>query len=509
MMELFKNRLGIGLVLFYIAGIFTGTHSFSVTFIIISILLTVFFVILGFLCLRDTKRAVSLGAALCLVFLIFGTLYSSFTAENRQKELRGYIEKNCTLYGTVITSPELTNKGNHYSVTVDVHKINDTYASGRIILYVSRLDNTAPRVNQCIYFNTALSYPDYKDGNFNYNEYLRTRDIYAEGFTERVYPYTGYDRPDDIISKFKRLGRSINLFFCDKIEALFGYDQDAQAIMKGVLLGEKEDFSKELTTNLSMAGFSHIAAVSGLHLNILFGALCGLLGFFMIHRKLMVLITLPAILLFASITGFTPSVCRSVIMLIVCLIALVFKREYDSLSALFLSAFIILTVNPYALYSISFILSFMSTLAIIVLYPVIYGIFRLTSKSPAVLRWIISSLSVSASAFIGTVPFIGYYFGIVSLASFIANIWVIPLVAPIFIIGYLLCLVLAFLPEILCSILLYPVAAMVDILIKTASLFARASFLHFNVNSFSPVWILIYFIIILIIYKFAQKCLKD
>ncbi len=509
-MELFKNRLGIGLVTFYIIGIYIGTHFFSKFFIIISVLSAVLFIFLGIFLFKNTKRTVSFGLCACFVLLIIGATYSNFTELNRQRELREFIGEDCMVYGTVITSPALTQRENHYSVTVDVHKINENAVNGRIILYVSRLDNTAPKVNQCIYFYTSLEAPDYEDGNFNYNEFLRTKNVYATGFTKRVYPYTGYDRPFSLIGKLKEFGREINLFFCDRIDKLFNYDNDAKAMLKGILLGEKSDFSKELTNNLSLSGFSHIAAVSGLHLNILFGALCGLLGFVRVHRKLMIFITLPVILLFASVTGFTPSVCRSAIMLSLCLLAFIFKKEYDSLSALFFSAFVILLVNPYSLYSISFILSFVSTLAIILLYNKIYGIFtKLIENPPALIKCIMSSLSVSAATFISTVPFIAYYFSTVSFSSFIANIWVIPITTPIFICGYLLCIFSPILPQIVCKIIVYFMATLIEILIKTASLFADIGFLHFEIANFPPVYILLYFMLVGGIYKFIKMRLKE
>ncbi len=505
MMELFKNRLTIGLVLFYAFGIFIGTHFFSTYFILIGSFLAVLFVILSIVLFKNTKRTVSLGICVCIIFLVGGALYSNYTSQNRQKELRSFANVECRVYGTVISKPTLTQKGNHYSVTVDVHKIvqnnKSTNLKGRIILYVSRLDNTAPKLNQCIYFYTKLEPPEYEDGNFSYNEFLRTKDIYLTGFTDKVYPYTGYDRSLSLTDKIKETGRKINSFFSERVDILFDYDQDTKAMAKGILLGEKGDFSDELNNNLSLAGFSHIAAVSGLHLNILFGALCGLFGFLMIHRKITVFIALPVILIFSAITGFTPSVCRSAIMLVICILSIFFKKEYDSLNALFVSAFIILTANPYALYSISFILSFISTLTIILLYEKLYSIFKLNSKFPKIIKGLASSISVSTAAFIGTAPFVAYYFGIVSFSSFFANIWVVPLTAPIFICGYILCIISTFLPDFICNLLLYPLAFWIEILIQTANFFAKMSFLHFEIDEFSPIYIIIYAIIITFIFR--------
>lgn len=497
MQELFKRRLTVALVLFYAAGIFLGVKTkfnFWLTGSVLTVLLIVAIVVL-----RKNKAFLK-SIMLCILILAIGVIYVGYSAENRQSTLRGFVGEKCRVYGTVITSPSITEKGNHYFVNVDVHKIEQkgktTPANGRVIVYVKRTDNTAPKMNDCIYFYTKLENPDFKEGSFDYNEYLRTKDIYAMGFTNEIYPYTGYDKPNSVTYKIKALGREINMFLRDRIDEVFSYDQDASALMKGILLGEKTDFTEEMESNLSLAGVSHIAAVSGLHLNILFGALCGFLGFMRVHRKFAAGITLPAILLFAAVTGFTPSVCRAAIMLALCLLALLFKKQYDSLTALFVSAFIILTVNPYALFGISFILSFSSTLSIILLYKRINSIFKGLSEKSIILKGILASISLSAAAFIGTAPFIAYYFGVVTFASFIANILIIPLCTPIFIFGYLLCGISLFLPELICNILLCPLAFWIEMLINITDFFANLKFAYIKIGNFSAIYLLIYFVVV-------------
>lgn len=509
MLKQLSNRPVAILTLFYAAGIFMGAQFAKKYIIIIALALTLILITAGFALKKEPIRVLSFCLAVSSLFLAIGCFHASHTAKNRQAALRSFIQKPCRIYGTVISSPELSESENHYSVTVDVYKIEHrkkaTMANGRILLYVSRLDNTAPKMNQCIEFYTTLQSPDYEDGNFNYNEYLRTKNVYATGFTKKVFPCSGFDRPKSLIGKFKELGRNINVFFRERIDFIFDYDNDANALISGILLGEKADFSQKLSNDLSLAGFSHIAAVSGLHLNILFGALCGLLGIFAMKRKRAVFLSLPVILIFAAVTGFTPSVCRAAIMILICIFSILFKRRYDSLTALCLSAFIILAINPYALFSISFILSFASTLSIILLYEPIYSCFRSKAEKYIILRYVFSSVSLSAAAFIGTAPFIAYYFGVVSIASFFANIIVIPLCTPIFVCGYLLCLFSLALPKLILNLLLYPVAFWLKLLIETASLFAYLPFLHFEVPQFHPIFILIYAIAIIFLFMPTEK----
>ncbi len=507
--ELFRNRITIGLVIFYAAGIFVGNITAFKSVLPVCTVIAALAVLYSIFSKIGARRAVSLGIAVCAVVFTIGAAYMNYSNENRQKELRNYIGKGIWIYGTVTSSPKLTQKGNHYSITVDVHKIEhknkSTTADGKVIIYVSRRDNTAPKMNDCVYLFTTLEVPDFEEGTFNYNEYLRTKDIYATGFTDYVYPYIGSDRPFSLAGKINEIGRDINMFIENRIDFLFSYDKDARAMIKGILLGEKDDFSDELENNLSVAGFSHITAVSGLHLSILFGALCGLLGFMKIHRGITSLVALPVVLIFAAVTNFSPSVCRAAIMLTISIFAFLTGRQYDSLTALFLSAFIILTVNPYSLFSISFILSFCSTLSIILFYGRINSIFSKISQKFKPVKWLCSSFSISASAFIGTAPFIAYYFGIISFSSFLANIWVVPLCAPIFILGYTLCGISLYLPKIICNLFLYPLAFGLEIMIQTANMLGEVRFLYKEIESFSPVWVLAYYVIAFIIFGFIYK----
>ena len=497
-----KNRITVFIIILYIIGIIYG-NSFGAFFVVPAIIMLG--LMLTFLTVSKSFRKRFGVIPLCAaIFFLIGNLHIDYVSALKYHDLRNFAGKNCWIYGIVTSDAELTEKQNHYCYTVDVHEIESDgkreKASGTIMLYVSRYYDEVPHINQPIYCFADIETPNYADGSFDYGVYLKAKDIYVTGFTYKVYPDSSENINFTIPSRIKCFGRRINAFLQNRIEDVFGYDGDACAIMKGILLGANSDLSESLTDNLSLAGFSHITAVSGLHLNILFGAFCGLLGFFKFHRKLISLLALPIILLFAATTGFSPSICRAAIMLTLCIIATVTKNQYDSLTALFISAFIILLFNPYSLFSISFILSFSSTLAIIMLYPKIYGLFVRPARKSYILKSIFALVSVSLSAFIGTAPFIAYYFGIVSFASLIANIWIVPICGPIFILGYVLCFIHPVLNAPICNIFLYPAAAGIKVILKTAEIFADLKFLHFNVKEFSPWYIVIYFVVVVLLY---------
>ncbi len=503
------NRPLSAVITFYIIGIFLA-FSFGIgkVFLIVSVLLLflVFLIIKG---IRNKSYNFIIGI-FCILSLISGSFHIKNYDTTHQSALKSMIGQKGWIHGTVISSPDISTKGHHYSVIVKVNEIelkDKTKAlDGNMRLFVSIRDNSAPRINENIMFYTELLKPDFKEGTFDYELYLKTKNIYATGFTNIIYPDRNTNYSSTLSEKFMVSCRNLRESINNQLEKLFAYNADACAVIKGILLGDKTDFSETLTENFSTSGISHIAAVSGLHLSILFSVLCGLLGFFKIRKKFVSFIILPAILIFSAVTGFSPSVCRAGIMLTMYLLALITKRQYDSITALFLSAFIILAVNPYSLFDISFILSSISTLAIIVIYPIICEKISPLCKENKFLIYLFSSLAISISVLIGTAPFVAYYFGRISLFSIIANLWIVAICTPVFVFGYILCLISVFLPELLYSLILYPLSSLIEIIILTTELSSKTGVLMLSIPPFSPYLILLYFgILFLILLKLNNK----
>ena len=221
-----------------------------------------------------------------------------------------------------------------------------------------------------------------------------------------------------------------------RLEELF--PQDAAAFAKALLLGDRSGITYETSTAFKVSGISHIIAVSGLHVSILFSLIYLLCG----RKRLPVfLIGFPALMLFAAVTGFTPSVTRACIMQALVLVALLTDREYDPPTALSFAALTMLVINPMVVVSISFQLT----------VGCMIGIFLFTSKIrnwllehtplkkikgrglPARLRnWFVGSVSVSLGASVITTPLVAYHFGTVSLVSLLTNLLIVWLISYIF-----------------------------------------------------------------------------
>lgn len=212
--------------------------------------------------------------------------------------------------------------------------------------------------------------------------------------------------------------------------------EDVATFAKALLLGDTSDLDYATKTDFTVSGIRHIVAVSGLHVSILFG-LVSLLSFR--KRVLSAVIGIPVLVLFAAVTGFTPSVSRACIMSGLMMAAPLLDREYDGITSLAIAGLVLLLVNPLVIASVSYQLSFASVAGIFLFAPGIRNWIRSQfagkKKGPfkqCLIRWLAMSVSVTLGATIATVPLCAWYFGVVSLAAVLTNLLVLWAVSLIF-----------------------------------------------------------------------------
>ncbi len=198
---------------------------------------------------------------------------------------------------------------------------------------------------------------------------------------------------------------------------------------KALLIGDSSDLDYETKTDFTVSGIRHIVAVSGLHVSILFS----LVHFLSLRRRfLSALLAFPVLLLFAAVTGFTPSVSRACIMSGLMLLAMMVNREYDGATALAFAGLILLLANPLVITSVSYQLSFASVAGIFLFSSRIRKWLLSQLPKNRVFRYFAISVSITLGATVLTVPLCAIYFGTVSLAAVITNLLVLWAVSAIF-----------------------------------------------------------------------------
>lgn len=221
------------------------------------------------------------------------------------------------------------------------------------------------------------------------------------------------------------------------------FPDDVAPLMKAMLTGDKSELYKDdgLYTAMKTAGFSHIIAVSGMHVSFILGLLRLWTG----RRRRYAVIGIPLVWFFAAMSGFSPSVVRASAMMSLMLIAPMVRRENDAPTSLSASLLILTLVNPESIGSISLQLSFCAMAGIILVSPAIYAqlnkFFEDTEGIIArPLRAITASFSSSVGAIVFTTPLMALHFGFVPLYSVLTNMLCLWAMSAAFMAAYPICI---------------------------------------------------------------------
>lgn len=231
------------------------------------------------------------------------------------------------------------------------------------------------------------------------------------------------------------LPQRIRLWLQERIDTLY---RGAEAgLVRALLTGDRSGLDYTVQNDLSVAGLSHAVAVSGMHVSMLLAMVAFCCGR---NPRLLAMIGIPIVVLFALMTGASPSVCRAAVMQILLLCAPLARRENDAPTTLGAAALMLLAQNPWVIANVSFQLSFAAVAGLLLLSgPMQKKILSLKHKSGRLLRVLASAISATLSATVMTLPLTVSYFGQISLAAPLTNLLALWAVTGIFTLGLLSC----------------------------------------------------------------------
>ena len=282
-------------------------------------------------------------------------------------------------------------------------------------------------------------FPTGEDGTGNYHRFHRSGE---DGIRQARFP-TGHEpifvRSGDwhpggkAINQMSRWQRSRLWFLKQRHKLLERYQgfhagEDTYAVLAAMTLGDKSAQTQELRETYTISGASHILAISGLHVGIVYM----LLTLVMLGRRyfwLSQVLTVAAIWAFALLTGLSPSVTRAATM--ISLYAVFANRTVGDckspstapLNVLCFAAIIMLIADAQTLFNVSFQLSFSAVAAILLFLPLLRGFYQ---PHNVILRWVWNVGLLSLCAQLGVAPLIAYYFGRFSTYFLLTNFLVIP-----------------------------------------------------------------------------------
>ena len=283
-------------------------------------------------------------------------------------------------------------------------------------------------------------------GGFDYGAYLRDHGIHA------VAVVRGPDRiqvQHPAISDFRewvwwQIDRWRNQVRQSAISTL---RQPARGLFLGMIVGEQNDIPPDVRDDFMTTGTVHIISISGSHLGLLaFVSFLGVRGItrrmparwleklscVLTPRQLAVLVTIPMVMFYTLLSGSHVATIRSLLMILLYLFAVWIGHERQILIALGIAALCTTLSDPKALYDLSFQLSYVSVLAIALVFQWSNNDNEADEIPQALMvrlkHWGKQYAMMTLAATVGTVPLVAYYFNQVAWLGLFANAFVVPFV---------------------------------------------------------------------------------
>lgn len=356
--------------------------------------------------------------------LLEGTVAdSSFAAGKTELKLRRCLVSSA--YGSLESLPETADP-----------KLRERYhrSCGSLRVYLDGSADCFPGQQVQVLGSLLPAEPATNEGEFSFLDYSRSLGLSGSFSGTALSAVTGQGSP------YRRSLQRLRRYLQEKLHSLAG--EEESGVYQAILLGNRGELSEETQKQYRKNGIAHILAVSGLHLSLIglgFHRLLCMLGLPLLPANLL---SIFVILSYGILCGSAPSVLRAVLMLQLRFLAGVLGRSYDMLSALSLSAIILLLENPLLLTHSGFQLSFLAVLAL-----------GLTEMLPMPegggLRGLLGAFYLQ----LFLLPLTLFHFFQIPLYALLLNLLVLPLFSALLASG-LVGLLLASLPELLFCIFL-------------------------------------------------------
>jgi len=411
------SKIFIVLMVGFMAGIFLGDLVFfdkekdTVLFIIIIL----FFIIAYFWQKYFLVKMLSiLSAVFMMGLLYFGAYYHKTVPKNLP------YNQNIIFEGVVDDEPDASASRIKYTFKV-IFSQNKEIINQKVLVTANRFPEY--KYGDKLKISGGLEKPT-NFNTFKYDKYLSRYNIYSlikqptnveyidSGNSSKIYNYL-FVIKSKIISTINQI-----------------LPEPESSLLAGLLVGARQNIPENIMEIFNKVGITHIIAISGFNITIIILALDKLL--FVLSRKTRFLICLLILFSFVVITAATASVVRAAIMGSLFLFAGLIGRQKNLLTALFFVAFIMILINPFILkYDVGFQLSFLATLGLIIIAPIIE---KYLEKKNKIIK---ETLSATLAAQILTIPLIIYYFGRFSIIAPLANILILPIIPTTMFLGFI------------------------------------------------------------------------
>ncbi|WP_460217877.1 ComEC/Rec2 family competence protein [Psychroserpens sp. MEBiC05023] len=385
----------------------------------------IIFIVTYILAIDQFQKTIGFGLSAYLLMINIGMLtYTIHNQYNFKNHYTKHISLDQSLLLTFKVKERLKPSLYHKKYITELISIDNQPLRGKFLLNIE-IDslNTTFNVDDVLSAYTKLqTIPEPLNPNqFDYNYYLKKQYIYHQltiasttilQLKSDTHTLSGY-----AASLRNLINRKLNLYHFKASEL---------AIINAMLLGQRQDISKDLYENYVSAGAIHILAISGLHVGIILLILNTLLKplhHFKQGKLMKVCLIILLLWSFAIVAGLSASVTRAVTMFSIIAIAMHWKRLTNIYNTLAISAFVLLLFKPMFLFDVGFQMSYLAVIAIVTIQPLLY---KLWQPKWNIINYFWQLLTVTIAAQLGVVPISLYYFNQFPGLFFVSNLAIIP-----------------------------------------------------------------------------------
>jgi competence protein ComEC len=433
MQQAWNRYAFIRFVLFMALGIVAGTFLPDFYLIILFVFCAISILYFSAQFFRGYKfpvlQSVSFAVLAFLICFSFGYLNAFWKSEKHDEAHLLHVNTDeIEAFEAILINPgKATEKTHGFKVEIQQVLLNNEWQnySGNAIVYFQK-DSLSKdlRYGDQLLVKSRLSElePPKNPLEFNYKRFLGFDQIYHQQFVSSgKWVKLGEERGNIIIASSIKTGQ-----YLEGIMNKYIQNDRSLAIAKALTLGIKDELDNDLRSAYAAAGAMHVLAVSGLHVGIIFLIVSTLLKRWRNRKRgriFFAIINISVLWVYAFITGLSPSVQRAAMMFSFIILAQAMKRQTNIYNTLAASAFVLLSFDPFLLFSVGFQLSYLAVLGIVFFQPKLYALlqfkFVLWDKI-----WAITCVSIAAQ--LATAPLGVLYFHQYPTYFFLSNLVVIP-----------------------------------------------------------------------------------
>ncbi len=405
-------------------------------------------VVLGLVFLRPRARFSSAGSAVAALALgvvglgVERSEYESVPLRSwvRVQEAAG--DDALCLTGTLAADPD--ESAERWVLLLDVESVgidqSVSLVAGRARLLV---DGSAPRPTLVqgdrikAWARVGLPRGFGNPGSFDSEAYAFQRGIHAMGFVKSpaLVSRLGWGRIDWLRGAASRLRQAAR----EKL-ALWTRPGAASGVVRAMVLGDRAGLAPDTEEAFRIAGTYHVLALSGAQVALVVALLLWPLRRLGLSPLATAVVAGAGVLFYATFVGGETPVLRAAVMALVLLFGLAWGFEGDAANLLGLAALVLLAHRPSGARDVAFQLSFVATLAVITLVPVLTPLVKRLPKSVGLL------VAASLAAQIGVTPLLALHFHRLAPAALVLNLAAVPLASVVLVAGFALVLTAGWAP---------------------------------------------------------------